>query len=92
MDKEMISYLAELSKLKFTDDELKAMADDMTDIIKIMDTVKEINVEWDDEKDNTNVYIDGLRADTVMPSISTEKVLKNAKNSNDCFVVPKVVE
>lgn len=92
MDKEMITYLAELSKLKFSDEELQEMAKDMTSIIDIMDTVKEIDVVWDDEKDNTNVYLDGLREDEVLPSMATDKVLQNAKNVNDCFVVPKVVE
>lgn len=92
MDLEMISYLSKLGKLTFSDDELQKMADEMTSIIEIMDTVKEIDVTYDALADNHNVYLNDLREDISKPSMETEKILKNAKNSNNCFVVPKVVE
>lgn len=88
----MISYLSKLGKLTFSDDELQKMADEMTSIIEIMDTVKEIDVKYDALADNHNVYLNDLREDISKPSMETEKILKNAKNSNNCFVVPKVVE
>jgi aspartyl-tRNA(Asn)/glutamyl-tRNA(Gln) amidotransferase subunit C len=92
MDLDMVKYLAELGKLKFTDDELKKMADDMTDIIEIMDTIKEIDVTYDPVKDNHNVYLNDLRKDVPADSFPTAKILQNAVNSEDAFVVPKVVE
>ena len=48
----MIAYLAELGKLRFTEDEMEKMAAEMTSIIGIMDTVKEIDVEYDAYADN----------------------------------------
>ena len=69
MDLNMVKYLAELSKLEYSDKELAATAEQMTDIIDLMDTVKE-----------------------VIESMPTSKVLSNAMNTNNCFVVPKVVE
>lgn len=92
MDLEMVKYLAELGKLEFSDDELAKKADEMTDIINLMDTVKEIDITYDALKDNHDVYINDLRGDVVKQSLATEKVLQNAVNSNNCFVVPKVVE
>ncbi len=88
----MASYLAKLSKLSFTDAELTKVADDMTSIIKIMDTIKEIDIKYDAVADNKNVYINDLREDISEESMPTEKILQNAVNSGNCFVVPKVVE
>ena len=48
----MVSYLAELGKLAFSPEELEQMAKDMTSIIAIMDTVKEIDITYDAVADN----------------------------------------
>ena len=85
MDLEMVKYLAKLGKLSFTDEELEQAVKDMTSIIEIMDTIKEIDITYDPLKDNHNVYLKE-------PSLPTEKLLQNAVSSENCFVVPKVVE
>lgn len=92
MDIEMVRYLSKLGKLAFTDEELEKAAKDMTSIIEIMDTIKEIDITYEPIKDNHNVYLSGLREDVSMDSFPTDKILKNAVNSESCFVVPKVVE
>ena len=92
MDLNMVKYLAELSKLEYSDKELAATAEQMTDIIDLMDTVKEIDITYDDLKDNHDVYLNDLRKDEVIESMPTSKVLSYAVNTNKCFVVPKVVE
>ena len=53
----MVKYLAELGKLEFSDEELSKKAEEMTDIINLMDTVKEININYDALKDNHDVYL-----------------------------------
>lgn len=88
----MVKYLAKLGKLNFTEEGFEAMAEDMTDIIEIMDTIKEIDITYDPIKDNHNVYLKDLRKDEAQPSLPTEKILQNAVNSESSFVVPKVVE
>ena len=92
MDLEMVSYLSRLGKLSFTEEELKKSAEEMTNIIEIMDTIKEIDIKYDALADNKNVYLNDLRKDASEPSMPTQKILQNALNSEDCFVVPKVVE
>ena len=92
MDLEMVSYLSRLGKLSFTEEELKKTAEEMTNIIEIMDTIKEIDIKYDALADNKNVSINDLRKDASEPSMPTQKILQNALNSEDCFVVPKVVE
>ena len=81
-----------LGKLSFTEEELKKTAEEMTNIIEIMDTIKEIDIKYDALADNKNVYLNDLRKDASEPSMPTQKILQNALNSEDCFVVPKVVE
>ena len=92
MDLEMVSYLSRLGKLSFTEEELKKTAEEMTNIIEIMDTIKEIDIKYDALADNKNVYLNDLRKAASEPSMPTQKILQNALNSEDCFVVPKVVE
>lgn len=117
----MVQYLAKLSKLSFSDEELQSMANDMTSIIEVMDTVKEMDVKYDAmknqnvyindlrpeikddypshptdveevKKDSRNNFLNELREDINKDSFPTEKILQNATNSNNCFVVHKVVE
>ena len=92
MDIEMVRHLSNLGKLSFTDEELEKVAKEMTGIIEIMDTIKEIDIAYEPSKDNHNVYLNDLREDKAMDSFPTEKILQNAVNSESCFVVPKVVE
>ncbi len=45
----------------------------MTSIIEIMDTIKEIDVEYNALADNKNVYLNNLREDESEASMPTEK-------------------
>ena len=92
MDLEMVKYLSKLGKLNFTDEELEKVAGDMTSIIEIMDTIKEIDITYDPLKDNHNVYLNDLRKDIPQDSFPTAKILQNAVNTEDSFVVPKVFD
>lgn len=88
----MIRHLSDLSKLNFSEEEIERVSGEMTNIINLMDTIKEIEITYDPHLDNKNVYLNDLRRDIAAPSLSTEKILSNATNSENCFVVPKVVE
>lgn len=90
-DAKLTSHLADLSKIAFTDAELEKMTADMTDIINLMDKVKEF------DPNNKTYALDAteyknLRKDEAQESFETEKIIQNAKNvKNNSFVVPKVV-
>ena len=90
MNLEMIAYLAELGKLNFTPEEMKKMAADMTSIINIMDTVKEIDVEYDVEADNKNVYLNDLREDISAESFPTERSCKMPYMMKTVSLCPKL--
>ena len=92
MDLQTILHIANLSKLNYSDEELQTVAAQMSDIIALMDTVKETDVVYDEEGDNNGVYIRALRKDAAAPSMDTAAILQNAVQADNCFVVPKVVE
>lgn len=92
MDLNMVSYLSKLGMLNFSDEELAKMAEDMTSIIEIMDTIKDIDIAYDAPADNKNVFLHDLREDAAEPSMNRSGILFNAVSSEGCFVVPKVIE
>lgn len=87
-NKELTIELSDLSKLEFTDNELRQMAKDMTDIIALMDKVRDFDVS-NIHKTSESTSYDMLRNDSFKESYPTEKILENAKT--DGFAVPKVV-
>lgn len=90
-DVELTKHLAELSKLTFSEEELERVTAEMSDIIDLMDKVKEISPELETFALPSVDYAD-LRADKSRESFETAKIIENAKAVKDnAFVVPKVV-
>lgn len=90
-NQELMIHLAELSKIAFTADELEQMTVQMTDIINLMDKVKEIEHQLPTYEFKAADYED-LRSDKVRESFEIQKILENAaEKKNTSFVVPKVV-
>ena len=90
-DSDLTRHLAQLSKLTFTDDELQKMTNDMTEIIALMDKVREFNENVDPYTLDAVDY-NNLRNDNAENSNNAEEITRNAKNvKNNSFVVPKVV-
>lgn len=92
MDIKTIEHLCSLSKLNYTDEGKQKVMAEMSEIINLMDTVKEFDLVYDDTKDNNSISYGEVRADEAKPSFSTEKLLSNTKPSENCYVVPKMVD
>jgi aspartyl/glutamyl-tRNA(Asn/Gln) amidotransferase C subunit len=92
MDLDTFNNTAALGKLIFSETERDELLADMTEIIGIMDNIKELDISYDPVLDNKNVYLPDLRKDGAEASFETAKILANAKQSDNCFVVPKVIE
>jgi aspartyl-tRNA(Asn)/glutamyl-tRNA(Gln) amidotransferase subunit C len=90
-DQSLIQHLAELSKISFTEKELSKIAEEMTDIVALMDQVKTFPSTIEPlEPKATN--FSSLREDIPSNSSSPEEILENAKQKKSgLFVVPKVV-
>lgn len=92
MDIKTLDHLCELSKLNFTEDEQRKMLADMSDIIDLMDTIKEFEISYDDTKDKNEIAYDDLRKDEAAPSFDTERLQQNTQPRDNCYVVPKMME
>ncbi len=90
-DSELTKHLAQLSKINFTDGELDKMTAAMTDIVALMDKVREFNNPVNPYTADAVDY-NNLRNDVHSSSSSPEEITGNAKNvKNNSYVVPKVV-
>ena len=90
-DTNLTRHLAELSKINFTDKEIEIISKEMSEIVSLMDTVREYNIEETFASADPVRYSD-LRKDETKDSFPREDILKNAKGKSDtCFMVPKVV-
>ncbi len=85
--REEIMKISVLSKLFVADDEIDKLTEDMSEIISFADTINNAadeGVEFDNINNLSNVF----RDDEVKPSFDREKILSNAKDSEDgCFLV-----
>jgi len=94
-----LENLQNLAKLNFSDAELKSFSKDLSKIIRMVDTLKEVNCEkvsplrsipdtWQRFREDKEEMLD-ISNDLFMNV--PEKVAKIARDVK-CFVVPKVIE
>lgn len=92
VSKEEIMKIAILSKLFVGEDEIDGLTEDMDKIISFADTINNASDEGTDF-DNINNLSNVLREDEVIPSYDREKILANAKDSDDgCFLVKNIMK
>ncbi|MCM1055356.1 MAG: Asp-tRNA(Asn)/Glu-tRNA(Gln) amidotransferase subunit GatC [Bacteroides sp.] len=94
IDRAELDHIAELSKLSFTDEEAEKMTEQMSDIITLMDTIRDIDIQYDDAKDNNEIPYNCLREDRAGASFPAEGLLRNTVTGGDgdCYVLPKMME
>jgi aspartyl-tRNA(Asn)/glutamyl-tRNA(Gln) amidotransferase subunit C len=90
--KKDVEKIAELARLKFSEEELENFTPQMNEILSYMDKLNELDTEnvkpLSHPVEQTNVF----REDELKPSISTEEALKNAPSKDEHhFKVPKVI-
>lgn len=92
MDIATLDHICKLSKLNFTEEEQQKALAEMSDIIGLMDTIKEYDITYDDTKDHNEIRYADLREDKAEPSFPTEKLQQNTTPRDNCYVVPKMME
>lgn len=91
VDEKLIEYLAELSKIELDENEKKLFSRQMVDIIGLMDSIGEADIE--ETLMDDSVLFSELREDISKESLKRDLVLENAPIKKDeFFVVPKIVE
>ena len=91
LDMNVLNNLAELSKLSFTEEELKKLSRELGEIMEFVSVINNFNEQPGNIQKNAVVFSQ-LRADIAMESLPREQLLENAKEHSDTyFKVPKVV-
>ncbi len=93
MDKETITRIARLARIKVTDADKEHYAKELTGILKWIEQLNEINTDGVPLMTSVAAMDLPRRADKVTDGNQQEAVVKNAPQSDyGCFVVPKVME
>ena len=87
-----VERLADLSALKFSDDEKQKFIGDFNNILEMVNQLQKAEVSAHNVF-NRSHKLSELREDIAKPSFDTELILENApKQRRNCFNVPLVVE
>ena len=93
IDRDLISYLEELSCLALSDDEKNSLTGDLQKILDYMARLGELDTTGVTERSHPFDDVNAFRDDKVCSSFERELILKNAPARNDEFTVaPKTVE
>lgn len=91
--KEMVSYVAELSRLKLSEEEIEAARQDLGRITDYVDVLKKVDTDGIEPISHAFAVKNVLREDVVKPSMPREEILKVApKSDEEAIIVPKTVE
>ena len=93
IDKNLITYLEDLSCLTLTNDEKIKLKDDLSKILNGMARLSELDTKGVTERSHPFDNVNAFRDDKIQTSFDRELILCNAPNKTDeMFVAPKIVE
>ncbi len=92
VNREDVEHIAELARLRFSEEELNNFTGQLNDILAYVDKLNELDTEnvepLSHPVEGNNVF----REDEVKPSIDRDEALKNAPEKDEQFFhVPKVI-
>ena len=91
--KELVSYVAALSRIDLEEQEIEEMQAQMSELVDYMDTLNQLDTDQVEPLSHVFSITNVMRGDEVKPSYERELILKNApEHTNETFVVPKTVE
>ncbi len=91
--KKDVEYVAQLSKLKFKEEEIEKFTGQLNGILEYVNQLNALDTQGVAETVHAVEMQNVLREDIITESLDIEKVLKNAPDrENNCFKVPKVID
>jgi aspartyl-tRNA(Asn)/glutamyl-tRNA(Gln) amidotransferase subunit C len=92
VDRRLVEYLARLSRLALTEEEVPVYERQLTDILGLMEKLSTIDVSGVPDTVHVLGQTNVFRPDEPAPSLSRDDVLANAPETRDgCFAVPRVI-
>ncbi|MGB9780383.1 Asp-tRNA(Asn)/Glu-tRNA(Gln) amidotransferase subunit GatC [Caldanaerobacter sp.] len=93
ISREEVEHIAKLARLKFNEEEIEVMAEELGKILDYVNKLKELYTENVEPTAHVVPIHNVFREDEVKPSMPREKVLMNAPfTEQGCFKVPKIIE
>ncbi|MFG0333346.1 MAG: Asp-tRNA(Asn)/Glu-tRNA(Gln) amidotransferase subunit GatC [Maioricimonas sp. JB049] len=90
---EQVRKVARLARLKLTDEELQRLAPQLSDVLKYIDILSEVDTDDVEPMAHAIEVHNVLRPDEAGPSLPREQALANAPNSDGrYFLVPQIIE
>lgn len=92
IDQAEVRHIAELARLKLTDDEVKLMGSQLSAILHYMDRLGALSTDDVEPMAHAVSLVNVYRDDRVVPSMDADVALANAPQHQDGFFqVPKVL-
>jgi aspartyl-tRNA(Asn)/glutamyl-tRNA(Gln) amidotransferase subunit C len=93
VDKETVKYIANLSKLKVSEDEIDKYSRDLSQVVQFAEVLEEVDISGTEPTAHVLNIFNVFRKDIVEPSYDRDLLLANAPSKEaGCYSVPKVVE
>lgn len=90
---DLIKYLESLARITLSEDEEKKVGSELQDILTYIDMLNELDTDGVEAMSHCFPVTNVMREDIVGESMTSDKIVANAPESQDgCFVVPKTVE
>lgn len=91
--KSEIEHVANLSKLKFNDEEIEDLIEEFSELDKYMEKLQEVDTENVEVTSQVNSNIQFMKEDKIEESFSNEKALLNAPDKQyGYFKLPKILD
>ncbi len=89
----LVEHIAELARLRFTEDELALFAEQFQRIVQFISVIESLQLEDVEPLVQVVPVENAFREDLPQPSLPREEALRNAPKHNGVFFrVPKVIE
>jgi len=93
LTREDVTYVANLARLEFSDNEVIALADQLGTVLDYAQTLSELDTSQVKATEHVLAVKNVFREDVVKPCLTNEEALANAPESEaGCFKVPRVME
>ena len=90
---EEVRKIAKLARLRFSEDELARMADELEKILNYVRKLEELDTSHVEPMAHVHIDLEALRDDVRTDATSREEALSNAPDSDGTyFRVPKVID
>jgi aspartyl-tRNA(Asn)/glutamyl-tRNA(Gln) amidotransferase subunit C len=88
-----VEHVAELARLKFTEDELEVFTGQMNTILAYFDSLQQLDTVGVEAATHAVTLTNAFRDDGTRPSLAGDEALKNAPaQERGCFKVPRIIE